>query len=65
MTAYQTTEQIIEQAVVTARTDAMDASELTDADLKNLSDERLRELMTAGQLVHLGLGKPKPRGRYR
>ncbi len=65
MSTYLSTEQIIERQVATARTDAMEPSELTDADLKNLSAERLSELMNAGQLAHLGLGKPKPRGRYR
>ena len=59
MSTYRTTAEITEQHVTTARTDAMDPSELTDADLKNLSTDRLRELMNAGHLQHLGIGAPR------
>ena len=59
MSAYRTTGEILEQEALTVRTDSIEPSELTDADLKNLSTDRLRELMNAGHLQHLGIGAPR------
>lgn len=65
MTTYLTKDQIIERQVATATADAKaaDPATLTDADLADLSTEKLSELMNAGQLTHLGLGRPKIRRR--
>jgi hypothetical protein len=63
VTTYLTKEQITERQVATARADAMEPFELTDADLANLSAERLSELLNAGQLARFGLGKSKIRRR--
>lgn len=65
MTTYLSKEQILDRQrrTVEADTKAADPATLTDADLADLSTEKLSELMNAGQLTHLGLGRPKIRRR--
>lgn len=65
MTAYMTTQEILARQQRTAAADAKPAAELTEADLKDVSPERLSSLMDAGQLAHLGIGarrSPRRRG---
>lgn len=57
MTTYQTTAQILERQQLTVAADAKPGADVTEDDLKHLSTERLRTLMNAGELTHLGIGK--------
>ena len=64
MSTHLTVEEILARGERVRAADAKPGADVTEADLKHLSPERLSELMAAGELAHLGIGKPKPRGRY-
>lgn len=59
MTAYMSAEEILARQRRTAEADAKPAADVTDADLKDISPERLTDLMNSGQLAHLGIGAPR------
>lgn len=68
MSAYKSAAKMLEEQKLTHDTDARaeaDPSSVTDADLKNLSPEKLTSLMDAGKLAHLGIGAPRrPKRRH-
>lgn len=59
MSAYVSTEEIRAAAERTRVADAKPGADITDADLKDLSTDRLRTLLNAGELAHLGMGAPR------
>jgi hypothetical protein len=65
VTTYLSKEQILDRQRRTVEADAKaaDPATLSAADLSDLSTEKLSELLNAGHLTHLGLGKPKIRRR--
>jgi hypothetical protein len=68
MTAYMSTEEILDRQQRQAAADAKassDPASITESDLKDLSPATLSSLMDAGQLTHLGIGarrSPRRRG---
>jgi hypothetical protein len=66
VTAYMSAAEILDRQQRTAAADAKassDPASVTDADLKDLSPEKLTSLMDAGQLAHLGIGARRSPGR--
>ena len=69
MSAYVSREKMQEKARIEAEADAKadgDPALVTGADLANMSDEKRSAFIASGAgMVHLGIGAPKRRGRYR
>jgi hypothetical protein len=63
MTAYMSTEEILARQQRMAEADAKAGADVTEADLRDISPERLSDLMNSGQLAHLGIGAPRRPGR--
>lgn len=64
MTAYMSSAEILARQLRTVEADAKEAADLTDADLKDISPERLTSLMDSGQLAHLGIGRRRTGRRH-
>jgi len=63
MTAYVSIEEILARQQRTAAADAKAGADVTEADFKDMSPDRVAELMNSGQLTHLGIGAPRRPGR--
>jgi len=63
VTAYMSAQEMLDRQQRTVAADAKPGADVTEADLRDISPERLTSLMNSGQLAHLGIGAPRRPGR--